>query len=95
VLVSDKANEEAVSPVAEEAAGAAMTLGYGSQTALSLLEFARDWGRFEHGSFPRRHARDEILPVLDRMLADSLPTHLRVRRNDVVWEFDSATRRPD
>ena len=95
LLVVERPVEESVSKVAEEAAVAAMTLGYGSTTALAILETVDSWGRFEPGSFPVKRAREELLPLLDQMLERSLPGHLRPKDYAAITELTAAVRRPD
>ena len=89
-LVAD-ATDDAMA-VAEEAAVAAIALGYESATALKILDAMRSWARFEPGGFPRIRARDEILSVLDTMLADSLPPGKRLSR---TLDLQIAVSRPD
>ncbi|MBB5867265.1 hypothetical protein F4553_000644 [Allocatelliglobosispora scoriae] len=89
-LVAD-ATDDAMA-VAEEAAVASIALGYESGTALKILDAMRSWARFEPGGFPRIRARDEILSVLDTMLAESLPPGKRLSK---TLDLQVAVSRPD
>jgi hypothetical protein len=98
MLVTDRAEDaKALAEAAEQAASSVMTLGYGSATALTMLDTAHRWQRFEPGSFPRRRARDETLEVLDKMLERSLPRELRPtsKFSAEEWALRSGTSRPD
>jgi hypothetical protein len=96
ILVTDASEDErAVAEAAESAASGVLTLGYGSKTALTILETIKAWERFEVGSFPRTRARDETLGVLDQMLARSLPRELQPKDELVAWDLSSGVRRPD
>ena len=98
MLVTDRAEDaNAVAEAAEQAASAAMTLGYGSVTALTMLDTVKRWHGFESDSFPRQRARDETLDVLDRMLERSLPRELRPKSRQISeeWQLRSGTHRPD
>lgn len=97
LIVREGGGEDAqtVSQAADQAAVGAITLGYGSKTALAMLEAIKEWHRFEPASFPRRKARDELLTVLDEMIERSLPAGLRPKGHAKATELVSAVRRPD
>ena len=95
LLVAGPSEDKDIGQIAEDAAVAAIALGYGSRTALNMIQTMDSWRGFERGSFPYRRARDEMLPVLDRMLERSLPSRLRSKDTATPTEILGASRRPD
>lgn len=95
LLVAGPSEGKDVGQIAEDAAAGAMALGYGSKTALVIIETMESWRGFEPASFPNRRARDELLPILDRMLERSLPPRLRSKDTRTATEVLGAIRRPD
>ncbi len=92
ILVAGDAEHETVIKTAQSAAVAVISLGYSSTTALQMLDTMRSWLRFPVDSFPRKRAQEEMFLALDSMLESSLP---KKQHRSLVWDFQSAVRRPD
>jgi hypothetical protein len=95
LLINGPSEGKNIGQIAEDAAAGAMALGYGSSAALTIIETMESWRRFQSDSFPDQRARNELLPLIDRMLERSLPSDLRTKDPATVTDLKIAVRRPD